>query len=235
MFAKQGRSLYIPVLIVAAFLTFTPLYPKGGYIVSFYSTVPLWGMAAILLYFLRDPERPLAPGNGLTSPADGYVVGINESDQKVSILIELHVSCVHVQRTPLAGKVTKVQQEQGEYKRVYFIRRKLAGESDAIQKNCRTVIELESPDVKRSRIELIAGALARRCIPYVKPGDELAAGQRVGMILFGSLVRYEIFDPNYVATVDLGAHVFGNKTVIMKKRENGINKVPNGNSTTQSK
>ncbi len=221
MFAKNGRSLYIPVVIAAAFLTVVPLYPQGGYIVSLWSTGPLWGMVIILLYFLRDPERPLVPGCGITSPADGYVVGINESDQKLSILIELHVSCVHVQRTPLAGKVTKVEQEQGEFKRVYFIRHKLAGESDAIQKNCRTVIELESPEIKRARIELIAGALARRCIPYVKPGDTLAAGQRVGMILFGSLVRFEVFDPSYVATVDLGAHVFGNKTIIMKKKENG--------------
>jgi phosphatidylserine decarboxylase len=227
MFAKHGRSLYIPVLIAAIVLTFTPLYPQNGYIVSFYSTVPLWGMVILLLYFLRDPERPLVSKNGLTSPADGYVVGINESDQKVSILIELHVSCVHVQRTPLTGKVTKVEQEQGEYKRVYFIRSKLAGESDAIQKNCRTIIELESPEVKRSRIELIAGALARRCIPYVKAGDELVAGQRVGMILFGSLVRFEVFDPNYMATVDLGQKVYGNRTVIMKKRENGVsNGVP---------
>ncbi len=234
MFAKDGRSLYIPVLIAAVILTIVPLYPQGGYIVSFYSTVPLWGMVIILLYFLRDPERHLVPGNGLTSPADGYVVGINESDQKVSILIELHVSCVHVQRTPLAGKVIKVERAEGEYKRVYFIRKKLAGESDAIQKNCRTVIELESPEVKRSRIELIAGALARRCIPYVKPGDQLVAGQRVGMILFGSLVRYEIFDPSYFATVDLGQKVYGNKTVIIKKK---VNVASNGtlNNVLQSK
>jgi len=176
-------------------------------------------MILVLLFFLRDPERPLIPSEDLTSPADGYVVGINESDEKVSILIELHVSCVHVQRTPFAGKVTKVEKIQGEYRRVYFIRKKLASESDAIQKNSRTIIELESPELPRARIELIAGALARRCIPYVKVGDQLTAGQRVGMILFGSLVRFEVYNLNYVPAVEIGDRVFGNRTVIMKKRD----------------
>ncbi|OLS12638.1 MAG: phosphatidylserine decarboxylase [Promethearchaeota archaeon CR_4] len=219
MFAKPGRGLYFPLVIIATFLTFVPLYPTNGYIVSLYSTVPLWGMLTILLYFLRDPERPLIPSQDLTSPADGYIVGINESDEKVSILIELHVSCVHVQRTPLAGKVTKVEKVQGEFRRVYFIRKKLVGESDAIQKNSRTIIELESPEVHRTRIELIAGALARRCIPYVKVGDQLAAGQRVSMILFGSLVRIEVYNLDYMPAVDIGDHVFGNRTIILKKRE----------------
>jgi phosphatidylserine decarboxylase len=222
VFAKPGRSLYLPVLFAALFLTFVPLYPSNGYIVSLYSTGPLWGMVVVLLYFLRDPERPLSPGSNLTSPADGYVVGINESDEKVSILIELHVTCVHVQRTPLPGKVTKVEQMQGEYKRVYFIRKKLAGESDAIEKNSRTIIEMQTPEGSRACIELIAGALARRCIPYVKPGDQLVAGQRVGMILFGSLVRFDLYGIGYVPAVEIGDHVFGNKSIILKKKENGI-------------
>ncbi len=221
MFAKHGRSLYLPVLFAALFFTFVPLYPENGYIVSLYSTGPLWGMVIVLLYFLRDPERPLVPGGDIASPADGYVVGINESDEKVSILIELHVTCVHVQRTPLAGKVMNVGEMEGDYKRVYFIRKKLAGESDAIQKNCRTVIELETVDINRARIELIAGALARRCIPFVKPGDQLVAGQRVGMILFGSLVRFEVFSSNYVPAVKIGDRVFGNRTIILKKKSNG--------------
>jgi phosphatidylserine decarboxylase len=217
MFAKPGRVLYVPLVIVALVLTFVPIYPAST--LYLYPTVPLWALLGVLLFFLRDPERPLVDGSGIASPADGQVARIIETDEKVSILIELHVSNVHVQRTPFTGKILSVENVAGGYQRVYFIRKKLSGDSEAIQKNARTVIEMETNNQERARIELIAGALARRCIPYVKPEQDVVAGQRIGMILFGSLVRFEIFSTDYVPTVKVGDKVYGNKTLILAKRE----------------
>jgi len=181
--------------------------------------VPLWALLAVLLFFLRDPERQLPNVLGITSPADGQVARIIETDEKVSILIELHVSNVHVQRTPLQGKILTVEKVAGGYQRVYFIKKKLSGDSEAIQKNARTVIEMQTVNGERARIELIAGALARRCIAYVRPNQDVEAGQRIGMILFGSLVRFEIYSTGYAPAVKVGDKVYGNKTLILAKKD----------------
>ena len=91
-----------------------------------------------------------------------------------------------------------------------------------MKKNSRAIIEMEtqlsntSSDLTKMRITQISGLLARRCKPYVKVGQEVARGSRVGVIIFGSLVKFEIEDEALSPTIQIGQKVKAGKTVILR-------------------
>ena len=139
-------------------------------------------------YFFRDPDRQ-APGEpwDIVSPADGKVIlvdAVGPSElfpshaQRVAIF--MNVFDVHVNRAPLAGWVVESRHYDGQFLAAF--------KSEADQVNERQVTVLERDDGRRLKLVQIAGLLARRIIPSVKSGDNLARGQRLGMIFFGSRV-----------------------------------------------
>jgi len=139
-------------------------------------------------YFFRDPERaiPSEPGV-IVSPADGLVIRVDEVQENEFlktparyVAIFMNVFDVHVNRSPVAGTVTEMRHRAGEYK--------AASRPDAALRNEQQAIVLESETGLRLLVVQIAGLLARRIIPFVKPGHNLARGERLGMICFGSRV-----------------------------------------------
>ncbi|MHA1732885.1 MAG: phosphatidylserine decarboxylase [Promethearchaeota archaeon] len=222
MFAKGGKKFI--VLTMALLITY-PFW-SDGFRTTFriYWTGNLIFFAGFALFFFRDPRRkPLAP-HGVLSPADGIVADIIRGTDSTIVYIEMHVRHVHVQRAPLGGRVTKVERIRGKHQKIYarFRKKEYSPEiPELITKNSRAIIELESEEVKvdgravRVYVTQISGKFARRCKPYVREGDIVQRGERVGVILFGSMVRFEI-DGRHESRVRLGEKVKAGETVIFE-------------------
>lgn len=140
----------------------------------------------LLVIFFRDPDRQIGPG--IVAVADGVVTGIETVDDPdvgscYWIKTFLNIHNVHVQRCPLDGTVVRVDHRQGGHRPAF--------EKDS-ERNERVTILLESSR-GRVKIVLIAGAVARRIVPYVKEGDRLKKGDRIGLIRLGS--RTDVYLP----------------------------------------
>lgn len=140
-----------------------------------------FAFAAFTTYFFRDPERPLPTDAAkIVSPGDGVVLSVAREGpgETVTLRIFLSVFDVHVQRAPCAGTVTKVQEVAGSF---------AAAMKDEARGNSRVVMTVD-PGAGRAPlvVEQIAGLIARRIECWPKPGERVLAGQRYGIIYFGS-------------------------------------------------
>jgi phosphatidylserine decarboxylase len=176
-----------------------------------------WPVAAVVgvvalacLGFFRDPERTPPAGPGLVlAPADGRVMRIDEVEdpwvgRAVRASIFLSPLDVHVNRSPVAGLVDSVRYEAGRFMAAY--------RDEASELNERCTIALEG-DATRIGVKQIAGVLARRIVCRVRAGDKLAAGERFGLIRFGS--RTDLVVPRSTEMrVKIGDRVRGGETVM---------------------
>jgi phosphatidylserine decarboxylase len=170
----------------------------------------LWGalgfaLSGFVLWFHRDPERTPA-GRGVVSPADGKVSVIREEDDgRVRVGVFMNVHDVHVNRAPLNGTVESVDHRDGGHRPAF---------DKASERNERVRIDCGDHEVV-----LIAGAFARRIHPYVDAGDDLARGDRVGHVSFGS--RADVVLPADVDEDDLlvneGDSVRAGETIIAER------------------
>jgi len=173
------------------------------------------GGLAFTLYFFRDPERtppPDARDNGLLAPADGRVVEIvEETDtlyldgpaQRVSIF--LSPLDVHVNRVPARGVIEHERYRPGDYL--------VAWHPKASEKNERSELGLRHPSGTKVLFKQIAGAVARRIVYHIGEGDSVTAGQRFGIVKFGS--RMDVLVPPHVdLTLEQGQRVRAGETVI---------------------
>jgi phosphatidylserine decarboxylase len=144
-------------------------------------------------YFFRDPERtPPSGSSQVLSPADGTVISITEVDENIymhakaiRICIFMSPLNVHVNRNPVTGTVRYVRHVAGEYFAAF--------EDKASLKNEQTHIGLESADGTKIFFKQIAGFIARRIVCPLTEGEQVTAGERFGMIKFGS--RVDVFVP----------------------------------------
>jgi phosphatidylserine decarboxylase len=183
-----------------------------GVLLSFFLTsyagLPFYALAAFCLYFFRDPERRIPSGNVLVSPADGKVVAVRQLDSgEVRVSIFLNIFNVHVNRTPIAGHVTAVEYQKGKFL--------VASHEAASQENEQNTLTIEGPGT-RVVCRQIAGLIARRIVCYKRPGDTVAAGERIGYIKFGSRTDV-IFGPEWSTRVKVGDKVAGGSTVLAQR------------------
>ena len=164
------------------------------------------GTAAFVAWFLRDPDRQPPATDQALAPADGRVVTIATNDGLAEISIFLALWNVHVQRSPLPGRVASVETIDGPRGPALY---------DAAAHNHRQVLHLETPHGP-CVVTLMTGLIARRIVRWVEPGDQLAPGQRLGMIKFGSRVSVRL-PPDYVPLVHLGQEVRGGLTPIARR------------------
>lgn len=168
----------------------------GGVVLILLGVVGGWPWLTVLgvlgggffAYFFRDPERDIPPEPGvIVSPADGVVIRVDEVQESEFlhgparyVAIFMNVFDVHVNRAPVAAVVREMRHRPGEYK--------AASRQDAAVRNEQQALMLENEGGRRVLVVQIAGLLARRIIPFVKPGQSLARGERLGLICFGSRV-----------------------------------------------
>jgi len=157
------------------------------------------------LNFFRDPDRsPPGDPQALVSPADGRI--IRADGTRVSIF--MNVFNVHVCRTPVAGRVKSVAHEPGRFL--------AAMKPQASEQNERTAIVVQPPAGDPVRFVLVAGLIARRIVCRVEPGRELVAGERVGIIRFGSRVDLDL-PAGASPAVRVGDRVVAGETVVARR------------------
>jgi phosphatidylserine decarboxylase len=170
--------------------------------------VPFYILAAFCLYFFRDPERVPPSGDVLVSPADGRVVSLRDmGDGQTRVSIFLNTFDVHVNRTPIPGKITDVQYQEGKFL--------VASHEAASSENEQNTLVVDDGDT-RVVCRQIAGLIARRIVCYKRAGDSVAKGERIGYIKFGSRVDV-LFGPEWDVAVKLGDKVAGATTVLAKR------------------
>ena len=186
---------------------------------------PLLMLSAGVFAFFRDPERVVPQGDDLVlAPADGMVTMICQvppplelqgpdgsgapglgSEPVTRVSIFMSVFDVHINRAPVGGTVRRVVYLPGK-----FLNADLDKASD---ENERQHVLIERPDGRPIGCTQIAGLVARRIVPFIKPGDIIAAGQRVGLIRFGS--RVDVFlPPGTAPSVLLGQRTIAGETII---------------------
>ncbi|GAA2208014.1 phosphatidylserine decarboxylase [Nonomuraea monospora] len=158
-----------------------------------FAAVPLSALTGGMLWFFRDPDR--TPGEGrVLSPADGVVQSIDPwPDGRTRVAIFMSPLNVHVNRAPLAGNVTSVQHVAGGF---------LPAFNKDSDQNERVVWHFETTlgDIEMVQI---AGAVARRIVPYLSAGAKVEQAERIGLIRFGS--RVDIYLPEgIVPAVSVG-------------------------------
>ena len=169
-------------------------------------------------YFFRDPERiSIGDDNYLTSPADGLVLQVIETDgpkelglenkkfKKVSIF--MNVFDCHVNRSPCSGKVSEIIYKPGK-----FINASLDKSSEENERNYYKINNSHDEDVI---VVQIAGLVARRIVTETSVNEELQQGSRLGMIRFGS--RADLYFENYEPLVKVNQKTIAGETLIAKK------------------
>lgn len=197
---RDGYFYGVGCLLAAAVITWLAAWPYA---------VPLLLLAAFFLWFFRDPERqiPTAPG-AVVSPGDGKVTDVSVVNsggiQRNRISIFLSVFDVHVNRSPISGAIREVQYQRGKFLN--------AMSAHSAEENEQNIVTVES-EGRTVIFKQIAGLIARRIVFNFKVGDQVACGERVGLIKFGSRVDV-LFERDATVKVKLGDRVKGGATVL---------------------
>ena len=207
-----------------------PVHREGWRFIAIFGAVTLllywfglWPLAAIgalltawCAYFFRDPQRVTPLGDHLIiSPADGQVSAIEKlvpppeldlpREPMLRISVFMNVFDVHINRSPVAATIKKIIYVPGLF---------LSTDLDkASLDNERQAFTLEMPNGVALGVVQIAGLVARRIVKFVSEGDALQAGQRFGLIRFGS--RVDVYLPmNTTVTVGVGQRAISGETVL---------------------
>lgn len=212
----MGAKRLVPIAgdgwkFIGGFLLVGLLACAGG--AWFARVVAVAGVLAALfaVYFFRDPDRDIPRTDDVLSPADGRVMEVADIDGEGYgpgrvVRIFLSVLDVHVQRSPVSGRVAKVRYRPGKFLDARDPRASFVNESNAL--------EIESP---RGRVVVrqIAGLIARRILCWVRPEENLSQGERFGLIRFGSQV--DLYLPSDAEiVVSVGQRVVGGVTSVAR-------------------
>jgi phosphatidylserine decarboxylase len=204
--AREGWP-YIGLLLGAALVAFAFRFQVTGSV--------LLVLGLFTTFFFRDPERQVPTDPRLVlSPADGKIVQIVEVPEShplgkgaTQISIFLSIFDVHINRSPIAGKITAVQYHPGEFLPAFDHKASLRNEQNSV-----------TVDAGGARVmfKQIAGLIARRIVFKKRLDDDVAAGERVGLIKFGS--RVDVFVPaGSTLKVKVGDRVSGGTSVVAER------------------
>jgi len=194
-------------------LYYAVAFSSAGLLVAFVLSpawsLPLYLAACFCLYFFRDPERTIPEGPVAVSPADGRIVQVRDLDDNTRrVSIFLNIFDVHVNRTPIAGRITEKEYKSGRFY--------MAHREDASAENEQNTVAIEGEGT-RVIVRQIAGLVARRIVCHKQVGDPVEKGERFGLIKFGS--RTDVFfGPEWELSVKEGDRVRGGSSVLARRR-----------------
>jgi phosphatidylserine decarboxylase len=194
--ARDGIPFVLAVVLAAA----------GAWLAGWtLAALILLGVAGFVAFFFRDPERePPSDEDAVLAPGDGRVVAAENDGDRFRLSIFLSLFDVHVNRSPIAGLVRAVDHRPGRFRAAF---RDQASEAN---EQTRIVVAGDRGTVT---FKQIAGLVARRIVCRVKPGQTVRAGERVGLIRFGSRIDV-VLPPGAAPTVGVGDRVRGGVTVV---------------------
>ena len=203
---REGWKFSAISLLISIFLAVTfPLLSFFGFLITFF-----------ILWFFRDPDRNTPnEERKIISPADGKICLIDTSmppkelnygnEEMLRICIFMNVFNVHVNRSPVKGKIKKIEYKEGSFFN--------ASLDKASEKNERNSIIISTENGIEIIVVQIAGLIARRILSFVNNGDRLNSGERFGLIRFGS--RVDVYLPkSYKSEVKLGDKTIAGETII---------------------
>ncbi|MBN1755346.1 phosphatidylserine decarboxylase [bacterium] len=186
-------------------------HSRGIHLMVLIFALCLFCLSLFMVFFFRDPHRmiPVEPEQ-IISPADGRIVEIvpvqdDFVGEAIRVAIFMSVFDVHINRAPIAGKVISVTSHNGSFLPAY--------RKDSSLRNARVISRLMGNRGDPVEIRQIAGILARRIVSRIHPGDRLAAGDRIGLIRFGSRVEI-LFPAHYRIMVKQGQKVKAGETIV---------------------
>ena len=203
---REGWKFSAISMLISIFLAVTfPLLSFFGFLITFF-----------ILWFFRDPDRntPIIEGK-IISPADGKVCLIDSSippkeldygnEKMLRVCIFMNVFNVHVNRSPVRGKIKKI-----EYKKGSFFNASL---DKASEKNERNSVIITTENGIEIIVVQIAGLIARRILSFVNDGDQLKSGERFGLIRFGS--RVDVYLPKtFKSEIKVGDKTVAGETIL---------------------
>jgi len=202
---KEGYWFGLPLLAIGgvSLALRTPLSMTIGAVLAF--------LALFIFYFFRNPDRkiPMEPGV-VVSPADGRVVVVKDEEnagrpgKRISVF--LAIWNVHVNRSPAAGTITRLEYKPGKFMAAWAEKASLENEQN--------VFTLSS-EYGEIVFKQIAGWVARRVVSWKKTGDSVGRGELVGLVRFGSRVDLWLPESAEIA-VKVGDNVKGGSSVIAR-------------------
>jgi phosphatidylserine decarboxylase len=219
---KARRAAFKMILITGLIVFSVPVIGFLATVLASVATVLsgllilIWFLFALFtLYFFRDPTAKVPVGRNLVvSPGHGKVDVIDQvleptfmggEVQRISMF--LSVIDIHVQNAPVGGKVAALKYTEGEFLNA------MKTECATCNENVFIGFECAEPRDTKMAIRLIAGVIARRIVPFVEVGDEVARGDRISLIQFGS--RVDVYLPaSAKIKIKLGDRVVGGETVL---------------------
>ena len=213
--AERGNAgVYSGRMVKEGYTFGLPLLALGGvfYLLHWNVAAVVGVLLALFVFsFFRDPERaiPAEPG-AVVSPGDGRVVVVTDEEnsgrQGKRVSIFLAVWNVHVNRSPAAGTITKMEYRPGKF--LAAMRERASVENE------QNVFTL-STDGGEIVFKQIAGLIARRVVSWKKEGEKVARGERIGLVRFGS--RVDVWVPKEAEIlVKLGENVKGGSSVLAR-------------------
>lgn len=234
MIAREGYLIIGVVFVIALVVILVGLLLPSP--LGLVALVLAAALVAFTLYFFRDPARtpPEAASRDalLLAPADGKVVLVTDADEPLylngpakQVSIFLSPLNVHVNRVPADGKIEYVNYVPGQYL--------VAWHPKASEKNERSEIGMLHPSGARVVFKQIAGAVARRIVYHVKEGDEVRAGDRFGIVRFGSRMDV-LVPPTAEITARVGDRVSAGTSVIGRLAAPGVEDVQEQSTASEA-
>jgi len=184
---REGWPFILGCLIAADLFLAGAIVLKSGVLTGM--ALVLFLASAFCAYFFRDPARVIPMGERLLlSPADGKILEIAEGQDSIAVgpvwvlRIFLSVFEPHLQRSPVAGRVKRIEYKKGKFLDARDPKAPFENEQNRIE------IETQGSDPQVFVVTQIAGLIARRIVCWVKEGQKVEAGERIGLIRFGSQV-----------------------------------------------
>jgi phosphatidylserine decarboxylase len=183
----------------------------GGLLTAWLTGIPLTAtpffvFAMFALWFFRDPERTPPAGRFVLSPADGKVMAVKpEVPGQTRISIFLNIFDVHVNRSPVSGTIDDVQYRTGAFL--------VASKEVASTENEQNIVTMRTPEGSIVVYKQITGLIARRIVFTKRAGDTVHAGERIGLMKFGSRMDV-LLGPEWRIQVQPGARVTAGETIL---------------------
>ncbi len=197
MIAKGGYpTAFLPMPFLIIFAFFSVFFYHIAFLILLIISIIL---QSFFIYFFRDAKRKI--GNGIISPADGRIIEANKN--KISIFMSIFD--MHVNLAPYNGKIIRMEYRKGLHKPAY----------GDVSKNERMEIYMET-GIGKMKIAQIAGIFARRILSYVKEGQYVKKGEKIGIIKFGSRVEMQVPE-NYKIIVKKGEKIKAGETIARLK------------------
>ncbi len=210
---KEGRKIIFFTALLAVLLSLLADIFFPGLLSGIITLFTVLFLAVVM--FFRNPRRELKVPDDrcIYAPADGKIVAIEEVEEeeyfkqrRLLVSIFMSPANVHVNRNPVSGKVNYFKYHPGKYL--------VAWHPKSSEENERTTIVIDTGEVE-ILCRQIAGAMAKRIVNYLSPGQEVVQGHEMGFIKFGSRVDL-ILPLDVKLEVELGQKVKGNRTVIAR-------------------